>query len=232
MADLPRCAEAQELAPEVALGIAPAEDRARLFWHVASCAACRTMLAELAAVTDSMLMLTAEQEPPAGFETRVLARIGEATPRPRSGRPRRRVALVAAGIAVAAMVSGGAVYIGHGADRELAANVRAALATGNGQYFVAAPLDDSRGEQRGVAFGYQGDPAWVFLTASVPAADGPYAVEVITHAGVSSRLADDVDLARTGAWGGTVPVPIHEVAVVRVVDTDGRPVLFGQFRLP
>ncbi|MGH9250172.1 MAG: zf-HC2 domain-containing protein, partial [Acidimicrobiales bacterium] len=203
MADVPRCAEAQELAPEVALGIAPAEDRARLLWHVAECAACRSLLSELSALTDSMLALTPEQEPPAGFETQVLARIGDRTPRRRTWRTWRRAAIFAVAVAIAAAISGGAVYLAHGPDRDLAASVRATLATGDGQYFAAAPLHDSRGERQGVAFGYQGDPAWVFVTASVPAPAGPYTIEVVTHAGVSHLLAEDVDLAGTQAWGGT-----------------------------
>jgi hypothetical protein len=231
MADVLRCAEAQDLAPEVALGIAPAEDRARLFWHVADCAACRGLLSELSALTDSMLTLTAEHEPPAGFETQVLERIGDKRPRRRTGR-RWRVALLVVSLVAVAAVSGGAVYLSHGPDRDLAASVRTTLATGDGQYFAAAPLHDPRGEQQGVAFGYQGDPAWVFVRASVPASTGPYAVEVVTHTGVSHLLAEDVDLAASGAWGGTIPMAIHDVAAVRVLDPDRRPVLSGQFVLP
>lgn len=232
MADSPRCAEAQELAPEVALGIAAAEDRARLFGHVATCAACRDVLSELSRLCDDMLALTAPQEPPAGFETQVLARIGDRTPRPRPRRIWRRVALAVAALVIGAAVSAGAVYHAHGPDRELAASVRATLATANGQYFAAAPLHDARGEQRGVAFGYQGDPAWVFVTASLPALSGPYAVEVVSHTGVSRRLAEDLDLGGTGAWGGTIPIAVHEVAAVWVRDADGRLVLSGQFLLP
>jgi hypothetical protein len=223
MTDPLRCAEARELAPEVALGIAAAEDRARLFWHAAGCAACRDVLSELSALTDDVLALTPEHEPHAGFETQVLARIGDRTPRRRRW---RRVALLAAALVVTAAVSGGAVY------RELAAGVRATLATANGQYFAAAPLDETSGERRGVAFGYQGDPAWIFVTVSVPAPSGRYTVEVVTHAGAVHRLADDVDLAATGSWGSTIPVAIHEIAVVRVLDADGRLKFCGRFLLP
>jgi Putative zinc-finger len=227
MSDPLRCAEVRELAPEVALGIAPAQDRARVLWHATACAACREALSELSALTDDVLALTREHEPPAGFETQVLARIGDRSPRRRRW---RRVALFAAAIVVAALVSGVAVYRAQGPDRQLAASVRATLATAHGQYFATGSLHDGRGQQRGIIFGYQGDPAWIFVTVAVPPA-GRYAVEVVTHAGVAHVLADDVDLAARGAWGGIIPVPIHEIAVVRVLDADGRPMFSGRFVL-
>jgi hypothetical protein len=231
MTDPARCAEARELAPEVALGIASAQDRARLFGHVTACAACRDVLAELSALTDDMLALAVGHEPPTGFETQVLSRIGDKTPRRRTRRIWGRVALLAAALVITAVVSAGVVYHAGGPDRGLAASVRATLTTGNGQYFTAAPLRDSSGERLGVAFGYQGEPAWVFVTARLPPTSGRSAIEIVTHTGVSRLLADNVDLAGTGGWGGPVPVPIHEIAVVRVLDADGQAVLSGRFLL-
>ena len=136
----------------------------------------------------------------------------------------------AAAIVVAALVSGGAVYRAQGPDRELAASVRATLATAQGQYFATGSLPDPRGEQRGIVFGYQGDPAWIFVTVAAPPA-GRYVVEVVTHAGVVHVLARDVDLAATGSWGGIIPVAVHEISVVRVLDAGGRPTFLGRLVL-
>jgi len=226
MTDPLRCAEVRELAPEVALGVAPAQDRALLLWHATECAACRELLSELSALADDVLALTREHEPPAGFETRVLTRIGDGPPRRRW----RWAALLAAAIVVAALVSGGAVYRAHVPDRELAASVRATLATAQGQYFATGSLRDPRSEQRGIVFGYQGDPAWIFVTVAAPPA-GRYIVEVVTHAGVVHVLASDVDLAATGSWGGIIPVAVHEISVVRVLDAGGRPTFLGRLVL-
>jgi len=217
------CGEARELAPEVALGIATAEDRARLLWHVAGCTACRNELAELSALADDLLALAAEHEPPAGFESQVLARIGHKPPRRRW----RRTALFAAAVVVAAVVSGGAVYRAQAPDRQLADSVRATLATAHGQYFASGALTDGGGAQRGVMFGYQGNPAWMFITVADPPA-GRYAIEVVSHAGVTYPLVDDVDLAATGAWGGIIPIAVHDISMVRVLDADGRPVFVGR----
>ena len=214
-----------DLAAEVALGIAPAEDRARLRWHATGCAGCREVLSEQSALADDLLALTPEHEPPAGFESQVLAMLGDRPPRRRRW---RRVALVAAAILAAAVVSGGAVYRAQTPDRELAASIRATLATAHGQYFASGALRDPSGGQRGTVFGYQGDPAWIFLTVTA-APTGRYAVEVVTHTGVTHRLADGVDLAVSPSWGGIVPAAIHEISVVRVLDAVGRPAFSGRF---
>lgn len=124
----------------------------------------------------------------------------------------------------------GAVYRSQAPDRELAASIRATLATAHGQYFAAGTLRDASGGQRGTVFGYQGNPAWIFLTVTGAPA-GRYAVEVVTHAGVTHRLADGVDLAVSRSWGGIVPAAIHEISVVRVLDTDGHPAFSGRFMI-
>ncbi|HKA69263.1 MAG TPA: hypothetical protein VKG85_09125 [Actinomycetes bacterium] len=221
------CVEARELAPEVALEIAPAEDRARLLWHVADCAGCREVLSELSALADDLLTLTPEHEPPAGFESQVLAQMVDRPPRRRRW---RRVALLAAAIVVAALVSGGAVYRAQAPDRRLADSVRATLATAHGLYFASGPVRDPSGAQRGVIFGYQGNTAWIFLTVADPPA-GRYSIDAITHTGDRHLLAEDVDLAATGSWGGIIPIAVHEISVVRVIDAAGQLTFTGQIVL-
>ena len=44
-------------------------------------------------------------------------------------------------------------------------------------------------------------------------------------------LARDVDLAATGSWGGIIPVAVHEISVVRVLDAGGRPTFLGRLVL-
>ena len=221
------CAEARELAPEVALGIASAEDRARLLWHIADCTACRELLSELSTIADDLLTLTPEHEPPVGFETQVLAQMSDRPPRRRRW---RRMALFAAAIVVAALVSGGTVYRAQAPDRRLADSVRATLATAHGQYFASGAVRDPTGQQRGVIFGYQGNPAWIFLTVADPPA-GRYSIEAITRTGVRHLLAEDVDLAATGSWGGIIPVAVHELSEIRVVDAAGELAFTGRIVL-
>jgi anti-sigma factor RsiW len=75
MSDELTCAAARELAPDLALGLLPGAERARLLAHLAGCASCDALVAELADVADSLLLLAPGADPPPGFESAVLARI-------------------------------------------------------------------------------------------------------------------------------------------------------------
>src|SRR4029453_12051539 len=78
-----RCRKIRELAAEVALGIADGEDRARVLKHAAECADCRRELERLSTVADELLVLAPEEEPPPGFELRVLDSILPPAPKRR-----------------------------------------------------------------------------------------------------------------------------------------------------
>jgi anti-sigma-K factor RskA len=81
------CDRTRELAAELALGILDGEERAQALRHLAECPECRRAVEELTAVADELLMLAPEREPPAGFESRVLARL---QPPPAATRATRR----------------------------------------------------------------------------------------------------------------------------------------------
>jgi hypothetical protein len=78
------CAEAQELFPELAAGVAAGDERARALGHLSGCPACRREFAQTAEVIDELLWLVPQHDPPASFESSVLARLTPAV------RPRRR----------------------------------------------------------------------------------------------------------------------------------------------
>ena len=76
------CEHTRQLAAELALGIADGADRARALQHLGECAECRRAVEELSGVTDELLMLAPERQPPVGFESRVLARLQPAADAP------------------------------------------------------------------------------------------------------------------------------------------------------
>jgi hypothetical protein len=213
----------RELAPEVALGVASVEERAVVLGHVVSCAECRANLAELSTLADDLLTLVPQAEPPTGFETGVLGRLGDSAVRARRRWP--RLFGVAAALVLVASVSGGAVYWSGRDDREAAAGLRDSLQTANGQYFVAFALRDLGGVQRGAVFGYQGNPAWMFITVTEVLPARRYAIELVIQDGSSYRLAAGVDLSRSRGWGAAIPVAVHDARLLRIVDSDGRLVL-------
>ncbi|HEY3005791.1 MAG TPA: anti-sigma factor [Kribbellaceae bacterium] len=235
MTEQPGCRQVRELIAEVALGVADAEDRDQVLRHVLTCPDCRAELSELTDVVDDLVTFAPQAEPPTGFETTMLSRYdqtarqaasGRGLTSYRSGRPRwrRRVAL-AASVLLAAGVSGGAVYWSDRDDREVAGGLRRTLGAAHGQYFVAFPLRDLAGTQRGAVFGYQGDPPWLVVSTSEPLPSGRYTVEVVAKDGVTSRLATGLDLARAQAWAAAIPVAVHEVALLRILDAQDRLVL-------
>src|SRR4051794_8482464 len=105
------CDELQALAPEVALGTIDGERRAEALRHLATCGDCRRHVDELTAVADELLMVAPTQEPPAGFESRVIDALGFQAPVAR--RRRRLFARLAPPIAAAAAAAAVLVGVYH-----------------------------------------------------------------------------------------------------------------------
>jgi len=133
------CDEIDAMAAELALGILPAGQRAEALRHLSTCPACRDRVDALAHVADQLLLAAPEEEPPIGFESRVLDRIGaerRQAPTP-IHRPRRwtvaAVSVAAAVVLLAAAVAGMAARTAGGQARHR--GVESALVSfGNGKW--------------------------------------------------------------------------------------------------
>jgi hypothetical protein len=225
------CDQVRELAPELALGIATGEERGTALRHLSGCAGCRQLVAELSSVGDELLSLAPAQEPPPGFESRVLGRLAEPPRRRRRqplARPRRWLA-VAAAVVLATALTGGSVLLATAGDRRLADGYRAVLRQGQGSFFAAAPLQGSQGRV-GTVYGYQGQPSWVMVTLqpSVPE-EGRFQVQVVTRDGRYLALGDAVLGGAKGAWGGQLPVDLSVVHELRFVGSDRRTAFAATF---
>ena len=208
------CNELRDLAPELALGIADGEERADALRHLAACADCRRLVEQMTDVADELLMLAPAQEPPAGFESRVLEGLGL------GGAPKRRrwrgLALrVAAPVAAAAVTAGILVGVYHD-DHVTASRYRGALAEAGGSYFDAQALRDPGGARAGVAFTYAGRPSWLLVTVDRGHRREVASAELVTRGGQRLRLPG-FRLRPDGTWGGAIPVKVHEVSAVRLL---------------
>lgn len=212
------CDAVRELAAELALGIAGGEERARAIEHAAGCAACRRELDELASAADELLLLTPEHEPPPGFETRVIERMGAGSRRPRRLRRTRPLALAVAAAVVAALVTAIVVSARFGDDHRVASEYRATLAANNGTYFEAQRLRGPDGRSVGQVFGYQGSPSWLLVILHAGRSEpGRYRAEVVTRDGRRLRVRT-FRVGRDGAsWGQALPARLDDVARVRIV---------------
>lgn len=208
MAEGLECAEARELFPELAAGVAAGDERARALGHLSGCPACRREFAGTAEVLDELLWMVPEQDPPAGFESSVLARLTPAAP-PRH-RPRPRL-LWAASIVAAVALAAGAVWWQMADDRKLAGDYRHTLTVAHGHGLSAAPLLLAGGAETGTVFAYDGSPSWIYVTFRSAPLQGRYDVRLLTRDG--RRLALRPFTARPGgtAWGSTIQVPIEQM---------------------
>jgi Putative zinc-finger len=229
------CDQVRELAPELALGIAAGEERDAALRHLTGCRDCRQLVSELSAVGDELLLLAPAHEPPAGFESRVLAATGMSPRRRRRPRwvPRarlpvpqvRRWALVAVAAVLAAALGAGSVLGATASDRRLADGYRAVLSAGQGSFFTAAPLRGPQGRV-GTVYGYQGRPSWVMVTLQPPIRErGRFQVGVVTRDGRYLAVGNAVLGGGNGAWGGQLPVDLEAVHELRFLGADGRPLL-------
>jgi Putative zinc-finger len=207
------CAEARELFPELAAGVAAGDERARALGHLSGCPACRREFAGIAEVIDELLWLVPEHDPPAGFESSVLARLTPAAPRRRRPHPRL---LWAASIVAAAVLAAGAVWWHTADDRELASDYRHTLTVAHGHGLSAAPLLAGDSET-GTVFAYDGSPSWIYVTFRSAPLQGRYDVRLLTTDG--RRLALRPFTARPGgtAWGSTIQVPIRQIQKIKFI---------------
>jgi hypothetical protein len=211
------CEQTRELAAELALGIADGEERARALRHLSECAECRHAVEQMSAVTDELMTLAPEHEPPPGFESRVLAQL---QPQPVMARPRRRVRRLLVPVAAAAAAAGlaaGLVFGFTSDDRRLAAHYRETLAAANGTSFQAERLRDPGGARAGLVYAYRGRPSWIYVSLYANRRATGYRVELVMTSGRR------VDLPRfrldpvTHSAGQAVPVDVGGVAAVRLV---------------
>jgi Putative zinc-finger len=229
------CEEVRALAPELALGIADGKERAEALAHLSSCAACRSYLAELTDVADDLLALTPSEEPPVGFESRVLTELGIEPPSPSRRlrwplvQPRRLLVAAAAAVLLAVAGTSATLSLAFQDERELAGQYRGALERVGGDYFQAARLQDSRGTPVGQVFGYQGRPSWLFVVVYEPFRQTALTGSLTTTGGDTVPLgAVELDQERA-SWGGEIPVDLREVEQVRLVDERGN---IYQARIP
>jgi predicted anti-sigma-YlaC factor YlaD len=189
------CADVQLLAAEAALGLVSGADRAALLEHLDICEECRTLVHDLAGVADALVVASPPAEPSAGFEQRVLERLGAA--------PRRRRWPALVGAAAAALLLVLAFAIGRNVGTASKDVREVAMRTPSGRMVGEAYLHD-------------GSPPWVF--AAVPGWK-----DDLTEYRLRITLADGTSTEATGigSWG-TMVADAGQVRSVELVGADGR----------
>ena len=205
------CAELEELAAELALGTVSGAERAAALDHLAGCPACRDLVDQLSRAADTMLLLAPSAEPPPGFESRVLARVGVPPVRARRAAPRRRLLVgLAAAAMVAALSGAGAAWL---ADDD----------PGRGDLRTALVRDDQgRWTCRATVYGDR--PTW--LVVSLDRNDGlnaTFSVEAFRAGSASPVPVGSFSIQDGhGSLTTAIELPGDDVRRVRVLDGTGR----------
>jgi hypothetical protein len=209
------CDELQDLAPEVVLGTIDGQERAEALRHLATCGECQRLVDRLTTVADELLMFAPVQEPPVGFESRVIDALGFQQRPPRRRLGRRLLVWLGPPVAAAAATAVALVGVYHD-DHVTAERYRGTLEQANGKSFQAEPLRDGTGAEAGVAFGYQGSPSWMLVTVDAGHRDQVASAELVTRDQRTIRLPG-FELEADGSWGGAIPVNLYDVSAIRLL---------------
>jgi hypothetical protein len=224
------CEQERARLVELALGILSGAERADLVDHVGHCGACRAELSELVQVADLLVQAVPEDEPPAGFEAAVLARLplderpeearstesgGSSGAAPgASGRAVRSRARswrgrpLLLGAAALFVVLGAGFVLGRGTTKAppvpsaLGAEYAHTLRTLGGRALLAGQLRAPDGHRVGEAFLYEGVHPWPsWLFVQVASADPPGRERVVVMDASGQVLVRLSDLRYEGGIG-------------------------------
>lgn len=223
------CEQLREAGAELALGVLPARERAAAVAHLQHCPACREQVRELALVADGLIDLVPCSEPPVGFESRVLQRMGLPSQWQRHRRVLWRRFALAAAAAVAAFAVGLGGWAIGGSSGHPAPSVTTAPAKSAGYALLTAGLT-AGGRPVGEAFAYTGPSPWVYMSV-----DAEVAGNSLVRCQLQRRDGSAVTIGSFrltggyGSWGAPYPAGPSPVTGVRLLAGDGRLLATGRF---
>jgi anti-sigma factor RsiW len=222
VADL-RCETCRDLAPELALGLLGGDERAAVLAHLQDCERCRDEVAALTGLHERMRLLVPPVEPPAGFETRVLARLaGAGQPRPARLWVRRLVVGAGAALVAAAAFIGGLLTGGGSAGGAAAAGVPPQVRS------TLLAVELTAGDKPvGQLFVQPAAPSWIYLYVDAPSGAERLKCEFLRRDGSPAVTAMLMVRQGDAHWGGPNPDGATDV---RLTDASG--VFVGGARLP
>jgi putative zinc finger protein len=230
------CGEFQGVAAELALGVLTGRERAQAMAHLEHCEACRANVRQLTLTGEGLLGLLPAMEPPVGFETRVMDRIGLAAPAPAPaparrvswlprfgrqgasqggpGRPRqlsrtRRMFAVAA-VALAVVAGGlGGWGLGNGASSPA------------GTPLHSAALESATHQPVGKIYLYQGHPQWMYMSVNMHSGRGTVLCQVRDRDGHFTTVGSFRLTNGYGYWGSPAPGAPGSLTGARLVTAGG-----------
>ncbi|HEX6451536.1 MAG TPA: hypothetical protein VF060_18990 [Trebonia sp.] len=255
--DVMDCGEFSDVAAELALGVLTGRERADALAHLERCDECRETVRQLAITGEELVGLLPAVEPPPGFETRVLTRIGVAPGTPSPGRarrlpslsrllprsrgslnssgqspnprpPRGRRRLLAVGATALAVIAAGLGGWGLGTGTS-PAHLPVSASAGNHIPLSSAALVSSNHQTVGTVFYYSGAEPWMYMSVEVPLGNGTVTCQLKGPSGHYTTIGSFRVTAGYGAWGGPSPWPGAHVTGARILGPDGKVLITARF---
>jgi hypothetical protein len=214
------CAEVDQIAGELGLGVLDGIERAAALAHLEGCPRCRAAVEDAVRVSDHLLELGAKAEPPIGFESRVVAR-HHATAIRRPRHQRRHWVALGAGLGAAATAAG--VFLGLGFSGALGAGAHqpGTVAAAGLSDIRTAPLMSGH-QEVGRVFLATGKPSWVFMSVELNVPEQTVTCQLVTTSGRHIDLGSfSLSEEYGGSWGSTVNVMPSSIHGVQLVTASG-----------
>ena len=208
------CEEFGDVAAELALGVLTGRERARAIEHLDQCETCREHVRQLALTGEEVLGLLPSHEPPAGFESRVMGRLGPtaAVRRPRWTRRLLTLAAVAL-VAVACGLGGWGMRGAFSSPSPGGATAQAPLRS--------AALLTANHQTAGKIFLYGGSPQWLYMAVDTDAGSGTVICQLEGRDGRIVTIGSFQLDGGYGSWGSPDPLDAGSVTGARLVSIDG-----------
>jgi len=231
------CAEFADAAAELALGVLTGRERAQALAHLDQCEACRENVRQLTVTGEELVGLLPAIEPPAGFETRVMERLGLGSPAPapvpvpapaRQLSPARRFRLKLAGwiggggvsyprrMLAAAAVAAAVIVAGLGGWGLHAATSSPAASPLSSAAFLTASHQTA-----GKIYFYNGDHRWLYMSVDIGSGNNTVICQVEGTDGRMTTVGSFRLSGGYGYWGSPDPVTSGPLTGARLVTTTG-----------
>jgi hypothetical protein len=237
------CARFADVAAELALGVLTGRERAEALAHLDFCEECREHVRQLTMTGEELLGLLPSSEPPPGFETRVMERLGLAVPGPRhaargrlfgrgsadtthesgiarfktglTGRTRRMLAVAAVALAVTVSALGGW-------------GLHAATSSPAGPPLSSAELLSASHQPVGDVFYYHGDSRWMYMSVYMNHVSGTVICQLVSTNGNVTTVGSFRLVGGYGSWGGPATGG-GTIASARLVSLNGTVLATARF---
>jgi hypothetical protein len=235
------CDEMADLAAELALGVLTGRERAQAIAHLDRCDACRENVRQLTETGEGLLGLLPSSEPPAGFESRVTARLeaagqhraqpGPGQPRPKLTRPKltrpklTRRMLTTAAVVLAAAAAG----LGGWGLRGTAPAPSTTSSSTTQSMLHAAALTTASHRTIGKIFLYDGSPGWLYMNVDTGSGNGAVVCQLEGRDGSVITIGSFWLTGGYGHWGSPEPLPPGAVTGARLTTADGEALATASF---